>query len=487
MANVNKISVVITADPSGAITGMRLAGDETEKFGTRSKSALQLLKENWMAVTAGAYAAYKAFQQIWGLMERAAQIDEAMSSLDALTRQYGMTAQDLVGTIREQSRGLIGMGAAAKTAGDALMKGLNPDQLAHIASWSVSISHIRGGTIKAAESFDMLSSSIATGRERGLKALVGIVDLEEKYGKYAETMSKAEKAQAMYTIAAERMAQVQATLGEEVDSAADRMERFNNSIDRAKYFFGSLLLVIGQPFMAVIQVAMTLVYGLAGAFDTLVSTGARVTDWLHLTEGATDRWAKKADIAYGNAAQSAIDALNNIKGAWQSLSDMGRVGGPPLPGPDTGRSRKSLDQLNEMLRKYAEERELIDAAEKDRELIKLDFWFEEQRKKLQDLGAENKHYSELVRLYAEKRHKDIADQAIKISEFYLEVQRNNAKESDEIEKQRSAALFREHERSARERMEIDNIYLESFGGTEEDLIRRYHELFQRLVKNTLSS
>ena len=359
MANENRISVVITADPTGAVTGIRMVGDETEKLGGRTQSLTQRLKSHWAEVSVGIYAAVRAFQSIWGLMEKAAQTDEAMASLDALTRQYGMTAQDLVGRIEQESKGLIGMGAAAKVAGDALMKGLGPEQLAQIASWSVSLSHIKAGTVSTADAFEMLSQSIATGRERGLKALVGIVDLEQKYGKYADTMSKAEKAQAMYTIVAERMAQVQATLGPDLDSAADRMERFNNSVERMKYFVGSLLLIIGQPFMAIFQVAMTLVYGLAGAFDTLVSEGARVTDWLGVTEGATERWAKKADTAYGNAAQSAVDALANIKGALASLGDMGKVGGGvPLPALGGDGNRKQLDQLTELYRKYIEEKDL---------------------------------------------------------------------------------------------------------------------------------
>ena len=100
MANENRISVVITADPTGAVTGIRMVGDETEKLGGRTQSLTQRLKSHWAEVSVGIYAAVRAFQSIWGLMEKAAQTDEAMASLDALTRQYGMTAQDLVGKYR---------------------------------------------------------------------------------------------------------------------------------------------------------------------------------------------------------------------------------------------------------------------------------------------------------------------------------------------------------------------------------------------------
>ncbi|TSA00676.1 MAG: hypothetical protein D4R80_00655 [Deltaproteobacteria bacterium] len=428
MANENRISVVITADPTGAITGIRMVGDETEKLGGRTQSLTQRLKSHWAEVSVGIYAAVKAFQSIWGLMEKAAETDEAMASLDALTRQYGMTAQDLVGRIEQESKGLIGMGAAAKVAGDALMKGLGPEQLAQIASWSVSLSHIKAGTVSTADAFEMLSQSIATGRERGLKALVGIVDLEQKYGKYADTMSKAEKAQAMYTVVAERMGQVQATLGPDLDSAADRMERFNNSVERMKYFLGSLLLIIGQPFMAVFQVAMTLVYGLAGAFDTLVTTGAMVTDWLNVTEGATERWAKKADTAYGNAARSAVDAFENIKGALASLGDMGKAGGGvPLPTLGGDGNRKQLEQLAELYRKYIEEKDIASASEYDREFIRLNKWFEDEKQKLNDLHAAKIHYDAMYADYSAKWDEAEIARALKISTIELKMHEETQK------------------------------------------------------------
>jgi hypothetical protein len=467
MANENRISVVITADPTGAVTGIRMVGDETEKITGRTQSLTQRLKSHWAEVSVGIYAAVKAFQSIWGLMEKAAQTDEAMASLDALTRQYGMTAQDLVSKIEQESKGLIGMGAAAKVAGDALMKGLGPDQLTQIASWSVSLSHIRAGTVSTADAFEMLSRSIATGQEQGLKALVGIVDLEAKYGKYADTMSKTEKAQAMYTIVAERMAQVQATLGDDMDSAADRMERFNNSVERMKYFVGSLLLIVGQPFMAIFQVAMTFVYGLAGAFDTLVTTGAMVTDWLGVTEGATQRWAKKADTAYGNAAKSAMDALANIKGALASLGDMGKAaGGVPLPAMGGDGNKKQLDQLAELYRKYIEEKDLASAGEYDREFIRLNIWFNDEVKKLNDLHASKIYYDALYVDYSAKWDEAEIARSLKISAIELKMHEETQKRKLELTQAIGKASLDAQEQRIRAGQELNALAVTTGHNTE---------------------
>ena len=130
MANEREIKILINADGSAAIAGIRNVGTEVERLGARGASALDSFKQNWISLTAGITAAYLAVQKALSFAELAAQHEEAMASLDAMTRQYGMTAEGLVGIIGENSKGLIGQAAAARIAGDALMKGLGPEQLA---------------------------------------------------------------------------------------------------------------------------------------------------------------------------------------------------------------------------------------------------------------------------------------------------------------------------------------------------------------------
>jgi|GEM_PF-6617826 len=329
MPDENRIHIEITGDPSGAVAATGAVDKATQQLSEGTKSALsglqryyEAFKKNWLEVTAGIYAAWKALQKMWDFMQQAAELDEAMATLDALTRQYGITANDLVSKIGLASQGLIGMGAAARVAGDALVKGLRPEQLTQMASWAVTLSDIKGGAISTSEAFQMLSESIATGRERGLKALVGIVDLESKYGDLASRMTQAEKAQAMYSIAAERMGAVQKTVGEQALSSADRLERFTNSVAKAKYYLGELLLVVGLPLIGVFQVAMTLAYGLAGAFSVVAQAASIATDALGITDGATERWGKRAEEMYSSAAASAAEGADNIKSLFEHTKNL---------------------------------------------------------------------------------------------------------------------------------------------------------------------
>ncbi|MFA6148665.1 MAG: hypothetical protein WC899_10705 [bacterium] len=354
MADENRIHIEITGDPSGAVAATGAVDQANRQLSDGTKSVLSGLKgyyesfkRNWLEITAGITAAWLALQKMWSFMEKAAQIDESMGALGALTRQYGMTARDMTSQIGVASHGLIGMGDAARIAGDALMKGLRPEQIAQMASWAVTLEHIKGGAVSASEGFQLLSESISTGRERGLKALVGIVDLEAKYGDLASRMTQAEKAQAMYTIAAEKMTAIQKTLGDEALSSADRLTRFSNSIEKLKYYLGELLLLVGQPLIGVFQVAMTLGYGLAGAIATVIQNFARMTDFLHITQGATERWGQRSDEMFSNAANTAAEAKDNIASILETVHDLGK--GAPLAAQGLGSVSAEVQKLNRQI------------------------------------------------------------------------------------------------------------------------------------------
>ncbi len=426
MADENRIHIQITGDPSGAVAATGAVDRANSQLSEGTKSALaglkgyyETFKKNWLEITAGVYAAWKALQQMWSLMERAAQIDESMAALDALTRQYGMTARDLTTKIGTMSQGLIGMGDAARIAGDALMKGLRPEQVAQMASWAVTLEHVKGGAVSASEGFQFLSESIATGRERGLKALVGIVDLEAKYGDLASRMSQTEKAQAMYAIAAEKMTAIQKTLGDEALSSADRLTRFSNSVNKLKYYLGELLLVVGLPLIGAFQIAMTFVYGLAGAFSVLVQTASMATDALGITEGATERWGKRADEMYSNAAASAAEGAQNIRSLLEHTKDLAK-GVVPLNSALGGTSaevQKLNRQIGDLIAKNTlDDIELIrrQAAEYERQgasRVKVAEWV------ASEIGKIDREVNSNSREAAEKRAQGDIQAQLKVLEF----------------------------------------------------------------------
>ncbi len=325
MANDREIIIKISADGTAAIAGIRGVGDSTEELGKRTLSTTESLKKNWLAVTAGITGAYLAFQKIWQTMEDAARTQEAFETLEGLTAQYGMSAEKLARDITTASQGLIGMASAASLANDAMAKGLTPEQLTNIAKWAPTVDDLSNSVGSAKEAFEALASAIATGRERSVVQMLGAtIDLREATNGLSESMSKAEKSAILYNMVAERMGKILKATGNEQNSAADRMERFNNQLALAKFFLGQLAIVIGGPFMALFQSAATIVYGLVGGILGVVASLARLTDELRITKGAAADWQKKSDDWLERSASSALAAKENFAGALEQLKQLGQ-------------------------------------------------------------------------------------------------------------------------------------------------------------------
>lgn len=458
MANETKISVLITADAFGAVNGMRMAGDETEKLAGRTQTVTQQLKAHWMEFTAGVMAAYLAMQRMWGFMEIAANYEEAMTTLNALTRQYGMSAEQFVGQIQDASHGLISMKDAASVANDALLKGFSPQQVAQIAEWSVVMEHASGGTRTAAEAFRSLEETMATGRERGVVKLLGTtIDLHEAYGKYADVMSKAEKRQAIFNLAQERMAQVQKTLGEQTDSTADKLHRFLADIENLKITIGDVLIRVGAGLMATFQSVAALAMGLARVVMAPITALMMATDYLGITKDKAEGY--KADMeALAEAAEyTAKQADANFKLMWEGKGKPGATGGAPLSSPGGDASRKAYDELEALFRKYNEERATINQGELNRELQQINNWYDEQVKKLNDLHAAQKYYDALYADYSDKYDKADLERSAKIAEMEIKAYEKKLKDMETLERAHSDAVLAEQERAVKLRTELANI------------------------------
>lgn len=481
MANENRISVVITADASGAITGIRMAGDATEGLQKRTQTTVEKIKANWKELTAAAIGAYLAFEKVWGYAEKAASFQESMSALNALLAQYNMGATEMVALIERNSRGLIDQATAARIAGDALMKGLGPDQIAQIAKWAVTIEHIRGGTTKASEAMEMLAGSIATGRERGLKALIGIVDLNEKYGEYADVMSKAEKAQAMYAVAAERMSQVEATLGQETDSLADKMHRFETQIANIKLTIGDIVIRVGAGLMATFQSVSALALGLTRVVMAPITALMLATDCLGITKGKAQEYGQAMEALGDAAVYTAQQANDNFILMRKGFQEAAVEAGKPLPTVGDKGSRKRYEKLQELHRKYLEERDLANTREEDREFIRLNKWYDDQVKVLNDLHASKQYYAELWAAYSAKWDEAEIQKYGKIASRQIEV----AKKMEEEERALYEQRLDHGEKYVTQVIENEQKLLEiryklseatrGFDIDEEDVIRRKYE------------
>jgi hypothetical protein len=157
------------------------------------------------------------------------------------------------------------------------------------------------------------------------------------------------------------------------------------------------------------------------------------------------------------------------------LAVAGRI--PAKGGIDTGdggagtENVRRAEKIAEAMRKIREELTLAEASELDKSRIKHDAWFEEQRTKLQELGAGDAEYSELVRAYAAKRHKDMTEWANRTSEVYLAIQRERDAQlvKDEQADRDAATAARIADKKAEH--EITLKQMKVYYATDSDLIR----------------
>lgn len=348
----SKIALVITADASGAIQvsaqageAIRGVGKATQEVEQQSLFSLQRLRQEWLGLTAAAYAALQAIRTGWNLAEQAAAYQEQLASLNALAARYGTTGVAIRDAVREATGGLLSMADATRIAGQSLLQGLGPDQVATLARGAAALTDVTGQQLP--EAFQTLTRAIATGREQTLEAAIGTIDLAQKYGKLAESMSEAEKRAATYGIIVERLTELQRQLGEGTVSVADRMDRFKAELDNLRLLVGEGLIRAFMAAYGVLQLIDAGVLQLIAGLAKLVSWLGFVTDKLGITTRAYEDWADWAQTAWDAQATLTQQGFDKIIGAFSTWEQTARAYRPPTL-VDQGAIDRAADELGKL-------------------------------------------------------------------------------------------------------------------------------------------
>lgn len=290
MANERKIEIIIAADGSLAISELGKVTQSMKQMESSSGGIVSSLKSHWLAISATVAGALVTISKAWDLAERAAKYEEQRASLNSLAGAYGQTADQIVSGIEKASHGLINLQDATRIAGEGLMKYLKPDQIINLAGAAKILESVTGE--KVPEAFERFVTSIAAGRERAIKLAIGIIDLKAKYGALADQMSESQKAAALYEMFMEKIRTVQAQLGKEIDSTADKMERLRVTVQNLQLTMGTILLRIGAGAAGVFYFYAAAVYTAEEALAKIAKVGAYATDALGITSGAVEKMAQ---------------------------------------------------------------------------------------------------------------------------------------------------------------------------------------------------
>lgn len=287
---------------------------DTEMHGNRT-SMIDSIKKNWLVATAAMAAASMAASQAWNMLDKAAEFERMNISIDKMAKGFGSSSSGLVAGIKEASTGLISVENATKMAGEAMIKGFDPKTLTQFAAAAKTLAAYSGET--AEDVFTKLVESITTGRERAIKKLVGIMELENRYSKdQIENMTDLEKAHAKANMVFERTAEIQHKMGSEFDYAADKIER-------QKIKMQDLHLQAGQRSLEYAKTALNEAETLGGMFEWL---GTRAYDMFN-SDAKTG--TPKIAVSHGKTtAPAATPKLSTSHGAEleatkKALADIG--------------------------------------------------------------------------------------------------------------------------------------------------------------------
>jgi len=292
MATITSLVVEVAANVARLQTDINKATGILNKFATGAKT-----------IMAGV-GAYMGGQQVWDMANMAMQFEEQKESLDSLAAQYNTTADSIISSVQKMSKGMVSQAAAADIAGQALMKGLNPEQVEKLAQASETLSNVSGK--KVVDVMRSLAEALETGKMKALKMQIGIIDLDTSLGNAAAGLTETEKAQALYNEVIERTDKLQKQLGPSIDSNADKIEQYTTSWEDLK-------LAMGQGFVRVAVGTASVLSGIAGVF-MLASAGV-----YKLAEGFN--WLA-SKVTWGQLSKNFADMKDQAKSAGEEAIRM---------------------------------------------------------------------------------------------------------------------------------------------------------------------
>jgi hypothetical protein len=228
-----------------------------EQYGHHA-TLIESMKKNWIAASAAVVAAYMAMNRAWNLADQAAKFEQQKVAFGNLAASYGSNADKIISSLKSISTGTISTQVLIEKAGTAMMMGINPDKISKLMEIARATSKMTGQSVT--EAFDNIS--LAVGRQSkmildNLGIIVSAGDANEKYaqsiGKTALTLTDAEKKTAFLNATISAGEDLMRRMGNQTDTARDKMDRFRAQTEDLKIALGQGLIRAGLGVMGVFQ------------------------------------------------------------------------------------------------------------------------------------------------------------------------------------------------------------------------------------------
>jgi len=389
----NKIQIIIEAVDK---TKEALRDMESNMKGTLSK-----LKENWLALSAAIAGALIAINRAWHLAEQSAEFEDQKARLNSLAATYDTTADSIIGDIQRITSGQIAMANIVDVTTQALSKNMKLDVLKDLAQYADAV----GDTMKTstAEGFRMLIQSATLARERTLEQVVGIIDLNAKFGDQVNKMSEVELASKRLEIMLERLRGRYPEVSKEVKSMADRMEMLRATIDDVQLMIGSVLVRAGALGAAALSALAMSCYVVDEGFAKLIGGALHTAQALGIQTEAVQKLTAWMNKHAQESQKNREDSTRQMEKYWALVTASSEEIAKGAGKIDDG-NQNALNSAKDLAEEYAK---LKAALEKEIALVGLDGF----EKKLKDLELS---MPEFIKKFGEKKAKVIFELSLEL-------------------------------------------------------------------------
>jgi len=312
---------VSEASIASAKAGLQSLEQASKSVTDKMHAQWQRVKANYTALHFAVADAMRYIKQAWDMASAAAEYLEQKEALNALAAQYGTTADVIVSAVKKASGSVLSMGEAVEMATKAMMRSLDPTQIAAMTTAAKSL----GDSLKidVADAFERLSLAMATGRTRGIAQMGIIVDLKKAYADYAQDVHRsvgslsAHEQQAIRTnVVMEATKARLAALGPPSTSVKDQMEKITAALKDVYIWMGEMMIRAGAGLIYMLAKDAEYVLWLCGGFYKLIEAIGWLTDKIHLTTSAHELYGDMAEKCFSKAA--AMGAL--AKSGWDVMT-----------------------------------------------------------------------------------------------------------------------------------------------------------------------
>lgn len=248
----------------------------------QAKSKLAELKTGFTNYYFMAQAGWAGVQKAMQSAQIAAQYDEQRQAAQNLANAHGAAIDQIIGDLKRATGDTISQKAALESASNALIRGADPKKMVEFMEIAKKASETTGQSVT--QTFDAMIQADVSMQERMLRSVGIVINADAAYQKYAQThgtvverLTNTQKHEAFTQAILERGREIIQATGEDYDSTADKIDRFNATLEDLRIQAGRIVQAVGALILDVAKIVVTGIAGIVEGFAWAMAKALNVT------------------------------------------------------------------------------------------------------------------------------------------------------------------------------------------------------------------